>query len=73
MCYKQPTRDVFGAGPGPGQVVRLWDPRAELPVQKLLGHTDNIRALVLDDDGTLVRRAPADLSFTIFVALSLRC
>jgi hypothetical protein len=36
-------------------VVRLWDPRAETALCKLPGHTDTIRALVLSDDGMLVR------------------
>lgn len=33
------------------QAVRVWDPRSGTKTMKLKGHTDNIRALALDDGG----------------------
>lgn len=38
----------------PERVVRLWDPRAGTKIGKLVGHMDNIRALLLSDDGRYV-------------------
>ncbi|XVF57309.1 hypothetical protein PTKIN_Ptkin06aG0194900 [Pterospermum kingtungense] len=38
---------------GTEKVVRVWDPRTGLKTMKLKGHTDNIRALLLDSTGRL--------------------
>lgn len=37
-------------------MVRVWDPRTGSKNMKLRGHTDNIRALLLDATGRLVKR-----------------
>jgi hypothetical protein len=34
--------------------VRLWDPKSGKRITKLTGHTDNIRALLISDDGQFV-------------------
>ncbi|GFZ02837.1 transducin/WD40 repeat-like superfamily protein [Actinidia rufa] len=39
---------------GTEKVVRVWDPRTGSKTIKLRGHTDNIRALLLDSTGRLV-------------------
>ncbi|RWW80647.1 hypothetical protein BHE74_00011002 [Ensete ventricosum] len=39
---------------GTEKVVRVWDPRTGSKKMKLKGHTDNIRALLLDSTGRLV-------------------
>ncbi|KAB5529397.1 hypothetical protein DKX38_019478 [Salix brachista] len=44
------TRLVSG---GTEKVVRVWDPRTGSKAMKLRGHTDNIRALLLDSTGRL--------------------
>lgn len=36
------------------QVVRVWDPRSGSKTMKLRGHTDNVRALLLDSTGRFV-------------------
>lgn len=36
------------------KVLRVWDPRTCLKLMKLKGHTDNVKALVLNRDGTQV-------------------
>ncbi|KAI8015360.1 WD repeat-containing protein 48 [Camellia lanceoleosa] len=38
---------------GPEKVVRVWDPRIGSKTMKLRGHTDNVRALLLDSIGRL--------------------
>ncbi|XP_057733258.1 uncharacterized protein LOC130948522 isoform X1 [Arachis stenosperma] len=38
---------------GTEKVVRLWDPRSGSKTLKLKGHTDNIRALLLDPTGSI--------------------
>ena len=36
------------------KVLRVWDPRTCAKLMKLKGHTDNVKALVLNRDGTQV-------------------
>lgn len=40
---------------GTEKVVRVWDPRSGSKTMKLKGHTDNIRALLLDSTGRFVQ------------------
>jgi WD40 repeat protein len=41
---------------GPERVIRMWDPRAGKRIGKLVGHTDNIRAILVSEDSRCVRR-----------------
>lgn len=40
---------------GPERVIRMWDPRAGKRIGKLVGHTDNIRAVLVSEDSRCVR------------------
>lgn len=42
------------------KVLRVWDPRTCNKMMKLRGHTDNIKALVLNRDGTQCLSASSD-------------
>ena len=55
-----PLGHTIAAG-GPERVVRLWDPRAGKRVGKLVGHTDNIRAMVVSEDARYVSPVPGSL------------
>ncbi|GAA6023731.1 hypothetical protein JCM10207_000238 [Rhodosporidiobolus poonsookiae] len=44
----------------PERVVRVWDPRSRKQVSRLGGHTDNIRAVILSDDGKWLLSASSD-------------
>lgn len=48
-----PAGTLLASG-SPEKVVRLWDPRTGKRISKLTGHTDNIRALLISDDGQYV-------------------
>ena len=39
---------------GPERVIRVWDPRAGKRIGKLVGHTDNIRSILVSDDSRYV-------------------
>ncbi|KAI0294110.1 hypothetical protein B0F90DRAFT_1758645 [Multifurca ochricompacta] len=39
---------------GPERVIRMWDPRAGKRIGKLVGHTDNIRAILVSEDSRSV-------------------
>ena len=50
--------DPFGhaiASGSPERVVRIWDPRSGKRTGKLVGHTDNIRAILISEDSRYVR------------------
>jgi WD repeat-containing protein 48 len=44
----------FIASGSPEKVIRLWDPRSGKRTGKLVGHTDNIRSILLSEDGRYV-------------------
>lgn len=44
----------FIASGSPERVVRMWDPRSGKRTGKLVGHTDNIRSILVSDDGRYV-------------------
>jgi WD40 repeat protein len=56
--------DPFGhtiASGSPERVVRLWDPRSGKRAGKLVGHTDNIRAILISDDARYVSHLALNL------------
>jgi WD repeat-containing protein 48 len=48
-----PNGGVVASG-SPERVVRIWDPRSGKRTIKLVGHTDNIRAILISDDARYV-------------------
>lgn len=51
--------DPYGsmiASGSPERVIRMWDPRSGRRIGKLVGHTDNIRAMLLSEDAKYVSR-----------------
>jgi WD repeat-containing protein 48 len=52
------TTGSFIASGGPERVVRLWDSRSGKRTGKLVGHTDNIRSILISQDGRYVSNIP---------------
>ena len=50
-----PYGSVIAAG-SPERVIRMWDPRSGKRIAKLVGHTDNIRAILISEDAKYVSR-----------------
>ena len=48
-----PMGHVVASG-GPERVIRTWDPRSGKRIGKLVGHTDNIRVILVSDDSRYV-------------------
>ncbi|KAH9931751.1 hypothetical protein B0H21DRAFT_699788 [Amylocystis lapponica] len=67
-----PYGHVVAAG-SPERVIRMWDPRAGKRVGKLVGHTDNIRAILLSEDAKYLLTGSADASIKLWSLSSQRC
>ncbi|CAG8570986.1 4003_t:CDS:10 [Diversispora eburnea] len=48
-----PSGSVLVSG-SPDKIIRVWDPRSFKQITSFTGHTDNIRAVLVSDDGELV-------------------
>lgn len=56
---------VIASG-SPERVIRMWDPRSGKRTGKLVGHTDNIRAILISDDGRYVR---SHIGFSAYILM----
>ncbi|TFK51249.1 WD40 repeat-like protein [Heliocybe sulcata] len=68
--------DPFGhaiASGSPERVVRMWDPRSGRRIAKLVGHTDNIRAISISEDSRYLLTGSADASIKLWSLSSQRC
>eukprot|EP00928_Gymnodinium_smaydae_P004722 TRINITY_DN11608_c0_g3_i1.p1 TRINITY_DN11608_c0_g3~~TRINITY_DN11608_c0_g3_i1.p1 ORF type:complete len:915 (+),score=121.23 TRINITY_DN11608_c0_g3_i1:172-2916(+) len=53
--------------------LRLWDPRTGSQLWRLRGHTDNIRSVVLSEDGSICISASADRTVRVWDIGMRRC
>ena len=63
---------VLASG-GPESIVRLWDPRTGKRIRKFVGHTDNIRDILLNQDCDTVMTASSDQSIKVWSITAGRC
>jgi WD repeat-containing protein 48 len=61
------------ASGGPEKVVRLWDVKTGKGITKLVGHTDNVRDILISDDGDTVMTASSDQTVKIWSLTAGRC
>lgn len=54
------------------QVLRVWDPRTCAKLMKLKGHTDNVKSLLLNRDGTQVGVLTSPPSLVCWMKRSFR-
>lgn len=65
-------RNIIASG-GPESVVRLWDVNSGKGITKLVGHTDNIRDILISDDGDAVLTASSDQTIKVWSITAGRC
>ncbi|PCH34582.1 hypothetical protein WOLCODRAFT_27311 [Wolfiporia cocos MD-104 SS10] len=67
-----PYGSIITSG-SPERVIRMWDPRSGRRIGKLVGHTDNIRAMLLSEDAKYLLTGSADASVKLWSLSSQRC
>ena len=55
------------------KVLRVWDPRTGNKLMKLKGHTDNVKALLVNKDGSQVLSGSSDGSIKLWSLGQQRC
>jgi len=61
------------ASGGPESIVRVWDPRSGKRITKLVGHTDNIRDVLISQDGDTIMTASSDQTVKVWSMTAGRC
>ncbi|RYP14911.1 hypothetical protein DL765_006053 [Monosporascus sp. GIB2] len=65
-------QSILASG-GPESIVRLWDPKTGKRVTKFVGHTDNIRAILVSESGDTVMTASSDQTVKVWSVTAGRC
>jgi WD repeat-containing protein 48 len=58
---------------GPESTVRVWDSRTGKRITKLVGHTDNIRDVLVSQDGSTILTASSDRTVKVWSTIAGRC
>lgn len=66
------TDNVLASG-GPESTVRVWDSRTGKRITKLVGHTDNIRDVLVSQDGSTIMTASSDRTVKVWSTVAGRC
>ena len=71
--YALSARGSIMASGGPESIVRLWDPKSGKRITKLVGHTDNVRDILINQDGDTVMTASSDQTIKVWSMAAGRC
>ena len=66
------THSIIGSG-GPESAVRIWDTRSGKRITKFVGHTDNVRDILISDDASTVMTASSDETVKVWSVTAGRC
>lgn len=67
-----PSGSVIAVG-SPEQHVKVWDPRSGKKSAELVGHTDNVRAVLVSEDGRFLLSGSADSTVRLWSLGEQRC
>jgi WD repeat-containing protein 48 len=71
--YALGTGGSILASGGPESVVRVWDPKSGKLITKFVGHTDNIRDILINEDGDIIMTASSDQTIKLWSLTAGRC
>ncbi|KAL8837950.1 MAG: hypothetical protein Q9170_002322 [Blastenia crenularia] len=71
--YALSVRGSVMASGGPESTIRLWDARTGKSITKFVGHTDNIRDILINQDGDTVMSASSDQTVKVWSITAGRC
>lgn len=71
--YALSVRGSIMASGGPESIVRLWDPKSGKHIKSFVGHTDNVRDILINQDGDTVMTASSDQSVKVWSVTAGRC
>lgn len=63
---------ILAAG-GPESIVRLWDSRNGKRITKFVGHTDNVRDILINEAGDMIMTASSDQTVKVWSMTAGRC
>jgi len=66
------NHSILASG-GPESTVRLWDPRTGKNITKFVGHTDNVRAILVNEAGDIIMTASSDQTVKVWSVTAGRC
>ena len=66
------TPNIIASG-GPESVVRVWDSRTGKRITKFVGHTDNVRDILVAQDGETILTASSDQTVKVWSMTAGRC
>ena len=61
------------ASGGPESIVRLWDSKSGKRITKFVGHTDNIRDILINETGDTIMTASSDQTVKVWSVTAGRC
>ncbi|ETN41750.1 uncharacterized protein HMPREF1541_03687 [Cyphellophora europaea CBS 101466] len=71
--YALKAKGSMIASGGPEGVVRLWDVKSGKSISKFVGHTDNVRDLLISEDGDTILSASSDQTIKVWSLTAGRC
>ncbi|CBX92874.1 similar to WD repeat protein [Plenodomus lingam JN3] len=66
------TPNIIASG-GPESIVRVWDARTGKRITKFVGHTDNVRDILLAQDGDTILTGSSDQTVKVWSMTAGRC
>ena len=71
--YALSVRGSIMASGGPESIVRVWDPKTGKRITNFVGHTDNIRDILINQEGDTIMTASSDQSIKVWSITAGRC
>src|SRR5277367_27913 len=66
------SHSIVASG-GPESIVRLWDSKSGKRITKFVGHTDNIRDILINETGDTIMTASSDQTVKVWSVTAGRC